>query len=107
VNTELFVIDVERLVVNPDDIRVVQAQVGKLLEAVETRAPEVACDLAPRTAEQAALLEQGLKAALEKVKQIKKKLGPKQASVRRKRHTVYPAAASVKSAYDITRLSIK
>lgn len=74
-DTRLFLIDVERLVINPDDVKVVQKQVGDLLKAVETRGPEVARAMAPQTAEQAQLLERSLTDALAEVRKLKKELG--------------------------------
>ena len=74
-DSRLFIIDVERLVINPGDIKVVQKQVGDLLKGVEARATEVAQDMAPQTVEQADLLEKNLTAALTEVRRIKKELG--------------------------------
>ena len=74
-DTRLWVIDIERLVINPDDINVVQAQLDEALKAVSVRANEIAQDMAPQTLEQAELLESGLKDALEEVQAVKKKLG--------------------------------
>lgn len=74
-DSRLFLIDIERLVINPADIKVVKKQIGEVLDAVKDRGPEVARDMAPRTAEQAELLEKALSEALDEVKKLKKDLG--------------------------------
>jgi hypothetical protein len=74
-DSRLFLIDVERLVINPADIKMVQKNVKELMEAVQARAPEIAQDMAPQTKESAAFLEKHLAAALEEVRSIKEKLG--------------------------------
>jgi hypothetical protein len=74
-DSRLWVIDMERLVINPDDIKVVQGQLNEALKAVSARAKEVSRDMMPQTAEQAEMLETELKAALAEVQAVSKKLG--------------------------------
>ncbi len=69
-----YLIDLERLVINPDDIKVVQAQLNETLKAVGVRAQRVAKDMAPQTLAQAELLEEQLEGALKEVKAIKAEL---------------------------------
>ncbi|MFL7808024.1 MAG: hypothetical protein AB8I80_05315, partial [Anaerolineae bacterium] len=73
-DTQLYVIDIERLVINPDDIKVVQAQLNEALQAVAVRGKEIAQDMAPQTLEQAEMLEADLHGALEEVQALKNRL---------------------------------
>ena len=63
--------------INPDDIKVVQAQLDETLEAVRVRGKEISNDMAPQTIEQAEMLEAELQGALEAVEASKKRLSKK------------------------------
>lgn len=73
--SELFLLDIEKLLINPAEIDQVREQVNTLLEAVSSRAKEVQQDMQPKTLAQAELLEQELQEALEEVQQLKERLG--------------------------------
>ena len=60
--------------INPDDIKVVQAQLEEALEAVRVRGKEISNDMAPQTIEQAEMLHAELQGALEAVEANKKRL---------------------------------
>ena len=74
-DTRLWVIDMERLVINPDDIKVVQGHLNEALKELRVRGEEVTQDMQPQTVQQAEMLEDHLKAALEEVQAVKKNLG--------------------------------
>ncbi|MCB1906020.1 MAG: hypothetical protein KDH15_01520 [Rhodocyclaceae bacterium] len=74
-DTRLWVIDFERLVINPDDIKAVQGQLNEALKALSVRSEEISHDMKPKTVEQAEMLEAGLKAALEEVQAARKEMG--------------------------------
>lgn len=73
--TDIWIIDLKRLIINPDDITVVQDQLNQALKALGTRADEVGKNMRPQTIEQAEMLEQHLKQALDEVQRLKKELG--------------------------------
>jgi hypothetical protein len=70
-DSELLVIDLEKLVVNPELIKDVQAELDQVLKAVAKRGVEINKEMAPQTLAQAELLEKELTAALEEVKRLK------------------------------------
>jgi len=73
--SELFVIDVEKLVINPKEIDVLREQVDVLLNAAGERGSEVTQAMQPQNLAQAELLEEQLSAALKEVQKIKKQFG--------------------------------
>ena len=72
--SELWVVDLKRLLVNPDDIRVVREQLDHVMRAVESRGVEIAKDMQPQTRQQAEFLEQQLEVALREVQELKNQL---------------------------------
>ena len=75
--TDLFIIDLKTLVINPADIRVVQQQLKEVFSAVEERAAEVQHNMAPQSIEQINVLEDQLKGALDELANLKKQMGGK------------------------------
>jgi hypothetical protein len=73
--TDLFIIDVRKLIINPKEIDVLREQVNVLLEAAGARGQELAREMQPQNLAQAELLEENLAAALEEVQALKERLG--------------------------------
>lgn len=73
-NTELFVLDVRELVINPGDIDLVREQFGEFLNVVQARGEEVTKAMTPQSVEQIDLVEGELKAALAEVQALRKQL---------------------------------
>lgn len=73
--SDWVVIDLGKLVVNPESIKDVQAELEKVWPAVKERATELSLAIAPQTLAQAKLLEEQLTDALNAVGQMKEKLG--------------------------------
>jgi len=69
--TELVVIDLRKLVVNPEVIKEVQSELEEVLKVAAERGVEINKSMAPQTKAQAELLEAELKAALEEVQKLK------------------------------------
>ncbi len=69
--TELVVIDLEKLVTNPEIINEVKAELEEVLKVAGERGIELNKAMAPQTKAQAELLETELKAALEEVQKLK------------------------------------
>jgi hypothetical protein len=69
--SDVVIIDLRQLVVNPDVIQEVQAELNQVLQAVHDRGIELNRTMAPQTLAQAELLENELKAALEEVQKMK------------------------------------
>jgi hypothetical protein len=74
-DSRFFLVDLEKLVINPDDINIVRDQMEQVLKAAEVRGTEVAENLRPQTMEQAEFLEQHLEAALDQIREMKDELG--------------------------------
>ena len=74
-NSELFMIDIKQLVINPDEINVLRDQLDEVFKAVEVRALEVEADMAPKNLEQAEYVESQLQNALKHVQNLKRKMG--------------------------------
>lgn len=70
-DSELLVIDLQKLVINPELIKEVQAELDHVLNAVAERGVEINKAMAPQTLAQAEVLEKELKAALEEVQKLK------------------------------------
>jgi hypothetical protein len=69
--TELVVIDLGKLLVNPELINEVRAELDEVLKIASERGVQLTKALAPQTKAQAELLETELKAALEEVQKLK------------------------------------
>ncbi len=72
--SDVFVLDIRKLVVNPDDIGVLREQLGTLVDALERQSVVVNKSMAPSTKAQAEVLEAELEKALKEVKAAKAKL---------------------------------
>lgn len=70
-DSELLVIDLEKLVVNPKLIKEVQAELEQVLNAVRDRGIEIDKEMAPQTLAQAEAIEKELQVALEEVQRLK------------------------------------
>ena len=75
--SETWLIDLETLVINPEDIRIVQAQLDEMFHAIKVRAAEVEIEMRPQNLKQVEILEEQLNIALDELKRIRGELGGK------------------------------
>jgi len=64
-------------VINPEDIRIVQAQLDEMFHAIKVRAAEVEIEMRPKNLKQVEILEEQLNIALDELKRIRGELGGK------------------------------
>lgn len=70
-DSKMLVIDLDKLAINPEVIKEVQAELDQVLKVVAEHGVEINRAMAPQTLAQAEVLEKELTAALEEVKRLK------------------------------------
>jgi hypothetical protein len=70
-DSKMLVIDLDKLAINPEVIKEVQAELDQVLKVVAEHGVEINQAMAPQTLAQAEVLEKELTAALEEVKRLK------------------------------------
>ena len=72
--SDIFLINIKDLVINPADVTIVRQQMDAVLKAVQERGAEIAASMRPQTAAQIEMLEKQLSEALKELGTLKKEI---------------------------------